>query len=185
MIRYKCSGCGAGLESDDTLAGGKDRCPQCGARVEVPHTRKSHQAAADAAAKETARKIAAEMVTLEAVPVDEEAARILAAEKVRAVTAAKTEELTRKEAARRQAWPGRGVSAACNALGGVGIVVGALCTIVGAFTEDPRTVALGLGTFFWCVVPFGITALLQSTGRTMIAAEETAKLLRENHVRRL
>ena len=36
MIRYKCSKCGAQLESDSSLAGQKDTCPICGAPCRVP-----------------------------------------------------------------------------------------------------------------------------------------------------
>jgi DNA-directed RNA polymerase subunit RPC12/RpoP len=36
MIRYRCSGCGRRLESDDELAAQEDTCPVCGKRQPVP-----------------------------------------------------------------------------------------------------------------------------------------------------
>lgn len=36
MIEFKCSGCGTKLEVDDTAAGNKIKCPDCGAIGDVP-----------------------------------------------------------------------------------------------------------------------------------------------------
>jgi len=56
MVRYKCWRCGAKLESDDTVGGGKDQCPGCGALCDVPMSKIQKLAAKEARRQQKARE---------------------------------------------------------------------------------------------------------------------------------
>lgn len=60
MIRYKCTQCGADLESSDELGMGSDKCPACGATCVVPMSKAQvKQSAAKRKAEEKQQQAAA------------------------------------------------------------------------------------------------------------------------------
>lgn len=167
MIKATCI-CGEAFEVPDSMAGKADTCPACGLDVIVPASRGEDSPAAAAEAMQALQDAAARPEPVKGPHVPQQAA-----------PPHRLHVSTALNVARLKKYPGQGVAGACDLIGALLLITGAICLLIGVLTLDHggwAVIVIGCGEIAASLIWFAIGAILVNVGHSRLATERQLML---------